>query len=135
MVIFYNFIILGQNFTITIPKTVLSGRKYVQLITVASFSSFYSTKGINPGSSLKTGMIRVSMNDAFQIMRINETDVQSTQMIISNLTIPIEITIPFSGTVPSKMTLDCVYSQKSGDIISSDGIIRCISNWPHEINI
>lgn len=84
----------------------VADKQYLQLITVASNMQFYSTKGVNPGSTLKTGMVRVSLNNAYQIMKINETNVQSTKLTVSNLTTPIEITIPFSGSINPKMTLD-----------------------------
>lgn len=84
----------------------MADKQYLQLITVASNNQFYSTKGTNPGSSLKTGMIRVSLNNAFQIMKVNETSVQSLKLSVSNLTAPIEITIPFPGAIKPKMTLD-----------------------------
>lgn len=84
---------------------------------------FYSTKSVNAGSSIKTGMIRVSIDEAEPVVETDKSMTKSQRLVMTGLADPIEIVIPYTGSIKSKYTLSCVYSEKLGDTISSKGLV------------
>lgn len=116
----------GTDVIITIPKTVAEAHNYLQLISIMTNDQVYSTKSVNAGSSLKTGMLKVTLDQTEASMSVSESKVKSSKMNVANLTDPIVIEIPFEGKIQERDTLSCVYSKKSGDIISSEGISTLI---------
>lgn len=113
---------------ITIPKSAANFNQYLQLTSFMAKDSFYHTKAINSGSSLKTGMLSVNLEVTGGTIGIGNTEILSQEMNIENLTDPIEIEIPYSTPVNSKMVLSCVYSKEAGDTILSDGITTFCSS-------
>jgi hypothetical protein len=89
----------------------------------------YHTRGENPGTSLKTGFLRITIDETTANVDIGNTKVKSLPMTLTNLNDSIEIDFPFSEPVDDGMTLSCVYATGAGDLISQTGITtNCTSS-------
>ena len=120
----------GNNVTVRIPKTALGSRKYTQISAIFTSDLVYNVITVNSGSSIKTGMLKLILDDTDSTMNIASTKVKASQITIANLTTPIEIDIPFSGSIGEDNTLACGYTLQANDVISSTGITTIIhSNY------
>lgn len=67
---------------ITIPKSVAGSKSYLQLIAIYTKDPVYNFKTINAGSSLKSGMLKLLIDETESTMDISLTKVKSSQMTI-----------------------------------------------------
>ena len=120
----------GNNVAIRIPKTALGSRKYTQMSAIFTSDLVYNVITVNSGSSIKTGILKLILDETDSTMDIASTKVKTSQITIANLTTPIEIDIPFSGSIGEDNTLACGYTLQANDVISSTGITTMIhSNY------
>lgn len=96
---------LGLNASILLPKSATFKKTYLQLVVIMTKDSVYNTKGLNAGSNLKTGMMKIKLDETEPTMGVSESKILSKSIAVKNLTEPIIINIPFSGNIKEKMTL------------------------------
>ena len=108
--------------SITIPQTAMTNSTYLQVTVVNTAEMAYS---ITPGHSdgvIKSGMIRVNIEESDSSLATVGDRAYSKRLAISNLADPILIKIPYSGSIGAINTLSCGYTATEGDTVRFTGI-------------
>ena len=117
----------GSIVNIVIPSSAMQTQNYLQITSIITNSPSYT---INPGYSggfVKSPMVRVSLQATDSLLATVGDRTLSNPISVSNLTDPIIIEIPYSGSIGTKNTLSWGFTTSSGDTISFIGVITTIN--------
>lgn len=111
-----------QNTAVTVPRSAMPDTSYLQ-VTVLSMSSMpYSIVAGQGEGVVKSNMVRVHIEQNDNTLANIGTRVKSQQLAMANLVDPIQIEIPFSGSIGEINTLSCGFTVSDGDTIDLTGI-------------
>lgn len=95
----------GENIQVRIPKSALKSKAYSQLIIIWTNDLVYRVLTEYSGAFIKSGMVKVILDETDATLNIAETNLKSIDMNITGLVDPIEIDIPYSDPVDDLNTL------------------------------
>jgi len=117
---------LASAINVSIPSSAMTSKNYIQTIIISTKDPAYLFSTKHSEGVIKSPMVRVSLQEVDSLLATITDRSYSRQLSLANLSEPIQIEIPFSGTIGEKNTLMCGYTKSPGDTLKIDGVTTVI---------
>ena len=118
----------ASQIKLTVPGSSLPENHYLQVSVIMANSLPYTVTPFNSDGTLKSAMFRVNIEENDVTIATIDKQVYSKTLELTNLTDPILIEVPFTGSIGDINTLSCGFTTTTANTVNYTGITTTIGD-------